>query len=249
MKFSLVNGQRQEPQKGLKGVCPYCEQETLAKCGKIKVWHWAHKGKVACDVWWENETEWHRSWKNQFPKDWQESIHYSEDGEKHIADVKTDHGWSIEFQHSRICLQERESRELFYKRMVWVVNGSRLERDHWQLTSELNTAHVVRHNPKTKLLTTSRSLILKEWSNSKVPVFVDLQGSSSIWRISEGKYPGTLFAEEVSKADFINMHLGMSKKFQGFDDYINPKPEPPKPPKSSQQQQRRLVPRHLVRRF
>ena len=48
------------------------------------------KGRRFCDPWWENETEWHRAWKDQFPADWQEIVHHAEDGEKHIADVKTD---------------------------------------------------------------------------------------------------------------------------------------------------------------
>ena len=54
------------------------------------MWHWAHRGSRFCDPWWENETEWHRSWKGQFPVNWQEVVHQAETGEKHIADVKTE---------------------------------------------------------------------------------------------------------------------------------------------------------------
>jgi hypothetical protein len=50
----------------------------------------------------ENETEWHRAWKDQFPPEWQEIVHLAGDGERHIADVKTGDGWVIEFQHSYI---------------------------------------------------------------------------------------------------------------------------------------------------
>jgi hypothetical protein len=64
----------------------------IAKCGQIRVWHWAHRAIRTCDPWWEPETKWHRDWKNQFPEDWQERIHKSEAGERHIADVKTDFG-------------------------------------------------------------------------------------------------------------------------------------------------------------
>jgi len=53
-----------------------------------------------CDNWWENETQWHRDWKNHFPVEWQEVVQIAEDGEKHIADVKTSEGWVVEFQHS-----------------------------------------------------------------------------------------------------------------------------------------------------
>jgi competence protein CoiA len=87
----------------------------VAKCGRVKVWHWAHKGRLECDPWYE-ETEWHRSWKDRFPLVWQEQIAYDPDsGEKHIADVSTPNGLIIEFQHSVISPQEIAARETFYK--------------------------------------------------------------------------------------------------------------------------------------
>ena len=46
-------------------------------------------------------------------------------GEKHIADVKTERGDVLEFQHSPLDPQERRAREEFYQRMVWVVDGTR----------------------------------------------------------------------------------------------------------------------------
>ena len=61
----------------------------IAKCGKHRVWHWAHWKSKDCDPWWEPETEWHRSWKNQFPVEWQEIGHTAQSGERHRADVKT----------------------------------------------------------------------------------------------------------------------------------------------------------------
>ena len=39
MKFSLVNGRRQEAQPNLSGECPVCGQATVAKCGEVKIWH------------------------------------------------------------------------------------------------------------------------------------------------------------------------------------------------------------------
>ena len=106
MKFADVNGERREAQPGFQGTCPWCSQPMVAKCGEFNIWHWAHQGRRVCDPWWENETEWHRAWKGEFPVNWQEVIHQAENGEKHIADVKTDQGWVIEFQHSRIKPEE-----------------------------------------------------------------------------------------------------------------------------------------------
>src|SRR6267142_346180 len=109
----------------LQAACPVCGTAMIAKCGDIKVRHWAHLGRRTCDHWWEPETVWHRDWKNHFPLSWQERIHSSENGEKHIADVKTGRGVVLEFQHSFLHSNERESREKFYPKLVWVVDALR----------------------------------------------------------------------------------------------------------------------------
>ena len=123
MKFALVDGNKTEATRGIKGICPSCGSEVIAKCGEVKINHWAHKGTRICDIWWENETEWHRQWKNNFPNDWQEVVNFDVKGEKHIADVKTDEGWVLEFQHSYLKPEERNSRNEFYSKLVWVIDG------------------------------------------------------------------------------------------------------------------------------
>lgn len=129
MKYSLVNGERRVAAKGLSGVCPGCSNVTISRCGPVKVNHWAHKSQCECDHWWENETEWHRTWKSHFLIECQEVPLKAEDGEWHFADVKTVHGWVLEFQNSPISDSERNSRNAFYKSVVWIVNGDRLKRD------------------------------------------------------------------------------------------------------------------------
>jgi competence protein CoiA len=79
-----------------------------------------------CDPWWENESLWHRAWKEHFPRDWQEVSHVNPvTGEKHIADVKNEFGLVIEFQRSTLSEIERVSREVFFQDMIWIVDGSR----------------------------------------------------------------------------------------------------------------------------
>lgn len=131
MKYAIADtGEKIEATPGAKGKCPACDSRLIAKCGPIKMNHWAHKGKRHCDPWWENETEWHREWKDNFPSAWQElCLKDRETDEKHIADVRTESGIVVEFQHSFIKREEMASREQFYKNMVWVVNGTRLETD------------------------------------------------------------------------------------------------------------------------
>lgn len=70
-----------------------------------------------------------RAWKEEFPADWQERRHVAADGQIHIADVKTATGTVLEFQHSSISPNEQASREGFYGRMAWFVNGTRLKKD------------------------------------------------------------------------------------------------------------------------
>lgn len=113
LKLALVGEERREAQRGLTAICPICGDPVIAKCGDIRIWHWAHPGGLTCEPWWE-ETEWHRGWKDEFPKDCQEVCHRSESGERHIADVKTESGIVLEFQHSFLHREERDAREDFY---------------------------------------------------------------------------------------------------------------------------------------
>ena len=124
MKFAIVDDTRTEATKGVRGICPSCGSELIAKCGVQKVHHWAHKGTRTCDSWWEPETEWHRTWKNNFDLTMQEVIKIDPiSGERHIADIYLPHNdLVIEFQHSPIDIEEINAREKFYKRMIWVID-------------------------------------------------------------------------------------------------------------------------------
>lgn len=124
MQLALVNNERIEAFSGGRGICPVCGSETIAKCGPRIMHHWAHHRTRECDPWWENETPWHREWKNKFPMECREISHTAEDGEIHRADVKTPTGIIVEIQHSSMTDAERISREEFYKNLVWVVDGS-----------------------------------------------------------------------------------------------------------------------------
>lgn len=109
MRFALVDGHRIEATPGVRGVCinPACASPMAARCGRVKVWHWAHKGTRPCDAWCEPETPWHRAWKDHFPRDWQEVAQQDlQTGEVHIADVKNPFGWSSNFSTRASHLQK-----------------------------------------------------------------------------------------------------------------------------------------------
>ncbi len=180
MKFALVNDIRVEATKGAKGICPSCDSEVIAKCGDFKVHHWAHKKIRNCDPWWENETEWHRAWKNNFPIEWQEVILTDKNtGEKHIADVRSNHEVVIEFQHSHIDPQERLAREHFYKKMVWVVDGTRIKRDYSRFLKGINEIRRT-NTPGYFILDFPDECFPKSWLGSSVPVIFDFLGMEQL---------------------------------------------------------------------
>lgn len=176
MKFALINNVQTEAQKGLKGYCPFCASELTAKCGEYKINHWAHKKTRNCDPWWETETEWHRRWKNNYPSEWQEfSFEDQITNEKHIADVHTLHNLVIEFQHSHLDPKERTRRELFYKNMVWVVDGTKLKRDYSRF---LKASEDFKKTEMEGIFLVDYfdEVFPSHWLNSKVPVIFDFKG-------------------------------------------------------------------------
>lgn len=192
MKFSLVNNDRCEPLKGLKGLCIGCGEPMIPKCGPIKIWHWAHKSNCECDHWWENETDWHRKWKNYFPKDWQEVRHKSETGEWHISDVQTKDGNYLEFQHSYLNSDERQARNNFYgSSLVWIVDGMRRQKDYENFKLLLNNTSIINANISIRKLLTlpSNCSIWSEWSECNSTVFFDFGETSPLWCLMpKGQY-------------------------------------------------------------
>lgn len=239
MKFAQVNGQKKVATKGAKGFCQYCSSEMIAHCGDDRVHHWKHKSKRNCDKWWENETEWHRLWKNSFPKDWQEVIHYDSSGEKHIADVKTLSGWILEFQHSYLKPEERLSRNAFYPKLIWVVDGTRRKRDVPQFNQCLNESLVIANNPPffiRRINFPEECKLIEEWQESNALVFFDFQTEkeekeSMLWflfsEIIKGEayvstFPKSLFIKSNNKGEFdkivkntiLPIHLGILKRIE-----------------------------------
>lgn len=176
MKFALVDNIKVEATKGAKGICPSCGTKLLAICGQVRINHWRHKRESNCDPWWENETEWHRSWKNTYPDEWQEiSLLDEKTGEKHIADVRTNHDLVIEFQHSHIDPKERTSRENFYKNMVWIVDGTRLKRDYSRFLKGLDNFRST-NKPGFFIVNFPEECFPSAWLDSSVPVIFDFRG-------------------------------------------------------------------------
>ncbi|OCX22857.1 hypothetical protein QV13_05280 [Mesorhizobium hungaricum] len=178
MRYALIDNHRREAAPGLSGIYCGCGQTMIAKCGSQRIHHWAHKGVRSCDPWWEPETAWHRSWKQQYHTSWQEVI-VIEGGQKHIADVRTNAGLVLEFQHSHISPVERQSREAFYGNMIWIVDGTRLKRD---LPRFADHRRAFGTTPWRGLFTTPfpDEYFPRDWLDSTVPVFFDFAGIAQL---------------------------------------------------------------------
>jgi len=74
------------------------------------------------------ETPWHRNWKKAFPPSFRE-LSFTDHllGDLHRADVHTPCGTTLEFQNSPISLEELRSREAFYPKLIWVLNGKKFK--------------------------------------------------------------------------------------------------------------------------
>lgn len=203
MKFALVGSNRTEAQPDLAGECPCCGSITIARCGEVRAWHWAHRGRRSCDPWWENETLWHREWKNEFPAEWQEIVHRAEDGERHIGDVKTPDGWILEFQHSHIRPEERRTRESFYQSLIWVVDGFRRERDAAQFAKSTARGAALIPFSTTKRIQRPSGALFRDWGNSAAHVFFDFGRKNHLWWLFPGGNDERAYVHPLGRDYFL----------------------------------------------
>jgi hypothetical protein len=129
----------------------------------------------------------------------------------HIADVKTDRGIVIEFQHSFLHPDEREARENFYPRMVWVVDGRSRKRDTAQFFASLQAAIVINHEPPIVSVPSNEGALLRDWGASRVPVYFDFgdlsKPSDTLWRLNPCIANGRAYLSPVLKTGFLHVHL------------------------------------------
>lgn len=196
-------------------MCSICNGEVIAKCGSHRIPHWAHKGIRNCDSWAEKETDWHRGWKNKFSVECQEFIqHDGQSGERHIADVRTDHGLVIEFQHSHLDPKERLARELFYGNMVWVVDGTRLQRDYPRFLRGKDDFRRT-NNQGYFLVAFPNECFPPLWLESSVPVIFDFRGvdesqsedvfRTTLWCLLPGRAAGYAVVIGMSREEFVKV--------------------------------------------
>src|SRR6478735_7197618 len=192
--YAIADGQRIPPTKHATGTCRHCGRRVIAKCGRVKVAHWAHVGgENDCDPWAESETRWHRDWQSRADPDWCEVT--MGQNREHRADIRRPHdGLVIELQHSYISHEEVHEREAFYGNMWWVFDTA-----PWWFRLWLDADGAVHYRWRSRRHTLDAATR---------PVFLDLGGP--LLRVTgfgrQGCVSGT--GSLLSRNDFLNM-VGM----------------------------------------
>jgi hypothetical protein len=196
-------GQRTQAAKGQHASCPGCKGPVIARCGQIKVHHWAHETGCECDPWHEPETPWHINWKMQFQEQRREVV-----VPPHRADVigtwvDTDNEARcvVELQHSAIDPAEIEEREIFYLReinhMVWVIDARDFAH-HFEFVGQdtFNGGATVRASFKWKHFRRS-------WGSFHLtPRYLDF--GNELWRIDDVNDSGLGSCRSYSYHEFLS---------------------------------------------
>lgn len=130
--------------------------------------------------------------------------------------MKTGRGIVLEFQHSFLHRDERESRETFYQNMVWVVDGLRRVRDRSRFF-ELARKRPNRQSQTADILTAIECALLRDWVDSRKPVFFDFGNNSELgdslsfpapvlWRLEPRSPKGAAHLSPVLKTAFLNKY-------------------------------------------
>ncbi|MGC3959611.1 MAG: competence protein CoiA family protein [Verrucomicrobiota bacterium] len=117
----ILNHRRESASKDYEGDsnCPDCAGTLIAKCGEIKIHHWAHATSPPnCEY--QPKTEWHMGWQLKFPLDWLE-VKYTNGR----ADVMLPKGDLVEFQSKGLDSETLKRRTEGTKpgAIAWVVDG------------------------------------------------------------------------------------------------------------------------------
>jgi competence protein CoiA len=214
MLFALIDGKKVEPIPNTSARCPFCNNTVIAKCGEIKVWHWAHSKGEICDPWYETETIWHKNWKLTFGIANCE-IKIKKDDTCHVADIYTKNNVVIELQNSPIQKDVIQKRELFYgDRMIWLINGINFKNNFHIKDLENDTSWwgLLHNNCKNQngIKVFNWEYPKKSWEDSKKNIFIDFHDESLFWiqkgmgsKLGKGKF--------VSKSKFISKYGGCYK--------------------------------------
>lgn len=209
MKYALLNGKRVEPDKGLSGaICPLCKTPVFARCGEERMPHWAHKTVIKCDEWSEEETEWHRRWKDRFGE-LQEQVHRKGDV-SHMADVKTPDGLIVIFRRKSLNEEGRATREAFFgTKMIWVVDCSQSSALLARFRANKTDGATLKHEGREFLLLDEpEKCFWKRWVHGRrrITLFDFGESESRVWCLLPSKGFGRKAAcIPFSRDEFVDL--------------------------------------------
>lgn len=186
-------------------VCKCCGQPVVAKRGAVKVHHFAHKSRAACDPWRVGHamTEWHKGWQTLCRPEFLEK-RIERDGTWHIADIVTKGGTVVEVQHSTMIAEKLKDREDFYGNMIWILDG----RSSDDLIEVRGSDFII----------LSRTPLF--WNHLAKPAFVDTVLGVS--RLAKKIAPRSWLAERPKSLhrDFFDEYLsGITKEVDAADNF------------------------------
>ena len=126
----LYDSLRQRATPKATSTCPCCRTALIAKCGSVKIHHWAHESLIDCDEWYEGISDWHLSYQGYVKEDCREVVVGD-----HRADIKLSSGKVIELQHSPITPEVVAERELHYGHMIWIFDAEKWKKNFMMKSS------------------------------------------------------------------------------------------------------------------
>lgn len=127
----------------------------------------------------------------------------------------------IEFQYSFLKPEEQKSRNNFYEKLIWVINGKRLKGDEKKLAVGL--ARGVNFDGFYRI-PISNCFSLSDWSDKHTLVFFDFGESvthlekSDLWLILPKHSDSVVYVKRFSKIDFFDFFLHeSSEKAKNFE--------------------------------
>ncbi len=145
MIWAIKNNERIRASPKETATCPLCNQEVISKCGKIKIWHFAHKQDLGCYEF-EAETDRHIEMKLFFEKNLQ-GFEMEYNLGFAIPDLyNKERKIAIEVQHSKISKEKFIERTQNYKDngiyVLWIFDCTLLK-ENKNVADFLREAHKI----------------------------------------------------------------------------------------------------------
>lgn len=195
------NNVRARPSKDIEAFCPCCDQQVIAKMGRIRIHYWAHKPNSECSYG-KGMTEWHYRWILRYfgNDDWE--VEYTDSPYRYDC-FNSDKGLVLEIQKAPLY------EYMLAKTEHVTSNGYSI---NWILHDEIFRESFIQTETYFEAKTRRRLLILDilQYLGGRhdVNFYVDSKATSSKGRSSKGLlklHPKG--SKQASYSDFYTIHF------------------------------------------